>query len=175
MKRPLGKVARRRFIRPRTSTVARRRGGFTLLEVILAFAILAGSTAVLGELARMGVRHASEAQYLAQAQLLCESKMAEIICSGEQLQGVQGEPLEAAAPSQPAWLCSVETATVDEDGLIAVSVTMIQDLPPEARPVKFGLTRWILDPSLQGTAANESATEEESESSSDDTAGGTDG
>ena len=56
-----------------------RRAGFSLLEVILAMAILAGAIAVLGEAGRLALRNAGYARDMAQAQLLCESKMAEIV------------------------------------------------------------------------------------------------
>ena len=52
--------------------------GFSILEVILALAILGGSIAVLGELASRGLHNAQVAADLAHAQLLCESKLAEI-------------------------------------------------------------------------------------------------
>ena len=54
------------------------RGGFSLLEVILALAILIGILAVLSELVGLGVRNARVARAMTQAQLLCESKLAEI-------------------------------------------------------------------------------------------------
>ena len=57
---------------------ARRRGGFSLLEVILALAILVAALAVLGELVRSGVRNAQMARDLSRAQVLCESKLGEV-------------------------------------------------------------------------------------------------
>ena len=54
------------------------RRGFTLLEVILALTILAGAMAVLGEISRLAMQNATGARDLARAQLLAESKLAEI-------------------------------------------------------------------------------------------------
>jgi general secretion pathway protein I len=59
-------------------TVGGKSGGFSLLEVILALAILTGAVAVLGEIVRLGIRNAQVARDTTQAQLLCESKLAEI-------------------------------------------------------------------------------------------------
>jgi prepilin-type N-terminal cleavage/methylation domain-containing protein len=56
----------------------RRNAGLSLLEVILAIAILGGCIAVIGELVRLGARQAEEARELTTAQLLCESKLEEI-------------------------------------------------------------------------------------------------
>ena len=64
----------------RGGAISRRapRAAMTLLEVILALAILAGSLAVLGELTRQGMHNAEAARAESEAQLLCESKLAEI-------------------------------------------------------------------------------------------------
>ena len=51
---------------------------FSLLEVILALAILAGAVAVFSELSRGALENAGTARDLARAELLCESKLAEI-------------------------------------------------------------------------------------------------
>ncbi len=51
---------------------------FSLLEVVLALAILVGAIAVTGELVRLGTLSAASARDLTQAQLICESKLAEI-------------------------------------------------------------------------------------------------
>ena len=55
-----------------------RRRGLSLLEVILAIAILGGAIAAIGELVRLGVRSASYAKQPTQAHLLCDTRMAEI-------------------------------------------------------------------------------------------------
>ncbi|MEC8241836.1 MAG: prepilin-type N-terminal cleavage/methylation domain-containing protein, partial [Planctomycetota bacterium] len=60
-----------------TRRCARRRG-LSLLEVILAIAILGGAIAAIGELVRLGVRSASYAQQQTLAHLLCDTRMAEI-------------------------------------------------------------------------------------------------
>ena len=140
------------------------RAGFSLLEVILALAILAGAIAVLGEASRQALRNAEVARDLGKAQLLCESKLAEIT-SGL----VVAEPVARAAfdttttasldPTEPAWLYSIETATVDEEGLIAVRVTVTRDLPAVQRPVQFSLVRWIPDPSATSSQSSGQTTQ----------------
>ena len=49
--------------------------GLSLLEVILAIAILGGSLATIGQLIRIGARNAAEARDLTMAQLYAESQM----------------------------------------------------------------------------------------------------
>ena len=53
--------------------------GFTLLEIILALAILAGSLAALGEVMRLADQNASLTEDETQAQILAASVMDELV------------------------------------------------------------------------------------------------
>ncbi|MFZ1935993.1 MAG: prepilin-type N-terminal cleavage/methylation domain-containing protein [Thermoguttaceae bacterium] len=142
-----------------------RKAGFSLLEVILALAILAGSIAVLGESSRLALRNAEIARDLAHAQLLCESKMAEITVGITAAETVGNTPFDTTMtasldPSAPGWLYSIDTQTTDEEGLIAVRVTVTRNLPAAKHPVSFSLVRWIPDPnatSSSGSGGNSSS------------------
>jgi len=138
---------RRRAQRP----VARRRGsaGFSLLEVILALAILSGSVAVLGEVTRGAMENARIARDVTVAQLLCESKMAEVAAAITPAEMVTGVPFdETDDPALLDWLYTIEVESIDEEGgLLVVRVTVVQDLPAERRPVEFSLTRWLIESS----------------------------
>ena len=128
-----------------------KRAGFSLLEVILAMAILAGAIAVLSEASRMALRNAAAARDLAHAQLLCETKLAEIVIGITPSDPVPATPFDpdetALDPDEPAWLYSIDSEPTNEDGLISVTVTVTRDLPPEQHPVRFSLVRWLPDPS----------------------------
>lgn len=119
----------------------RRRGGFSLLEVLLALAIFLGSLAVLGELARVGMRNARLAGEVAEAERLCASKLAEIAVGAEPAEPVRDMPLSSA----PGWLYTVEHEPTAHANLSAVRVIVRQDLPPERRPVEVALVRWLRD------------------------------
>ena len=128
-----------------------RKAGFSLLEVILALAILAGSIAVLGESSRLALKNAEVARDLAHAQLLCESKLAEITVGITPAETVGSTAFDTTTtdsldPGEPAWMYSIDTQTTDEDGLIAVRITVNRNLPPEKHPVTFSLIRWMPDP-----------------------------
>ena len=136
------------------------RRGFTLLEVILSLAILTGAIAVLNELARVGINNADYTQKLTVAQLLCETKMAEITSEITLPDPVVGASFEAESsgegatmfdPDEPAWLYSIESDLIDEDGLLQITVTVYQDLPETKRPATFSLVRWMIDSSLTAT------------------------
>jgi len=138
------------------------RGGFSLLEVILAMAILFGAIAVLGELGRLGLHNAQITRDLARAELLCESKLAELTAGAAPLAPVHRAPFEEeAGDGEQRWLYSIATEPLDEDGLTAVRVTVVQDLPQERRPVECSLTRWIL---IDEETETFSQTDEEEES-----------
>jgi len=128
----------------------KRREGLTLLEVILALAILAGALAVLGELAGRSMRNAEVARATSEAQLLCETKLAEIAAGITPANPVNDAPWQSASDleieTNEAWLYSVEVDSTALDGLLSVRVTVSQDRPPEKKPVSVSLVRWIVDP-----------------------------
>ena len=161
------------------------RTAFSLLEVILALAILTMAIAVLGELARLGMRSASYARDMTQAQLLCESKMAQI-ASGMILPeteiDVPFEPDDLIDPYEECtWVYSVETAEAEETGVIAVRVTVSKlgstslGLASPSRPINFALVRWIVDPQIELSATPLFEVPEEQGDGSQDTASGGDG
>ena len=131
------------------------------MEVILALAILTGTIAVLGEAVRLAIRNAQVAQATTQAQLLCESKLAEITTGITPLESVQGVPFATTGSSdQPEWmsewLYSISWDQTDHEGLNLVCVTVAQDLPPEKRPVTLSLFRWIPDSGIEISATTDS-------------------
>ncbi len=141
------------------------RSGFSLLEVVLSLAILGGSMAVLGEAVRHGMDNARIARDLTDAQLYCESKMAELEAGLITLDPVSDAPIEpmtdsslesSALDDEVIWLYSIETEMVDE-GLVLVYLSVYQDPSLVKKPVTFTLTQMFLDESAIST---ETATEE---------------
>ena len=132
------------------------REGFSLLEVILALAILTGSIAVLGEALRLGMRNAEIARDLTQAQLLCESKLAEIAAGITPAVTVPNDKFDCVVgDGRIGWLYSISLEATNEEGLQLVCVTVTQDLPPEKQPVECSLFRWIPDDSMEALAESE--------------------
>jgi hypothetical protein len=126
---------------------------------MLALAILGGSITVIGQLVRLGVRAAADARNLSQAQLLCESKLAELASGMEPLQPVAAAPI----PFELDWVYSVEVQPVDQEGLLAVRVTVEQITDDRPFPLSFSLDRWIIDPSLEFQQVELEAEEEAAE------------
>ena len=131
-----------------------RRRGISLLEVILAIAILGGSLAVLGELIRIGTLGAASARDLSTAQILCETKLAEVSAGI-----VMPDPIDSAPADETGeWLYSVASEQIDQQGLLAVTVTVHQSPDVIARPVSFTLVRWIVDPAAIPVETTETET-----------------
>ncbi len=133
---------------PSRGNCKRRRAGLSLLEVMLALAILGGSIAVVGELMRFGMRNAEAARDLSTAQVFCEAKINEIASGLLPPQAIANTPIEEIANLDAAglWLYSVDVQQIDQQGLISVTVSVFQDPNLKTRPVEFSLVRWMIDP-----------------------------
>ena len=118
--------------------------GLSLLEVILAIAILAGCIATVAELVRVGSYQAEEARELTIGQLLCESKIAEIAAGVVPPEAASSAPFE----NDPRWLYSVAITQLDDQSLLGVQVIVEQAEPTRLQPLTFSLTCWMIDPSL---------------------------
>lgn len=142
----------------------RRRGGMSLLETILAIAILGGALATLGALIRVGARAAAEAQDLTVAQTLCETRVSEVAIGTLPLapSGLQ------MCPETPEWSFALQIAPLEQEGLFMVVCT-VQKNGPSPKPTSFTLSRRVLDPGIEYAeieleeqeAAEEAAAEEE--------------
>ena len=145
------------------------RAGLSLLEVILAIAILGGSIAVIGELVRLGARQAEEARELTIAQLLCESKLEEIAAGVIAPEAVGDVPFDL----DPRWSYSIEIGSLDNPDLLQVTVMAQQVDGSREIPLYYSLTRWILDPNLElELSALDAMSTGSSSSSSVDSSGG---
>jgi len=124
---------------------SRQRKGFTLLEIILALAILAGALAALGEVLRLGDQNSSLTRDETQAQILASSVMDEIMSGARPPTSVNSAAFDIKA--QPPWLYSIEIAPTPQHAeLLAIRVRVEQQLPPEQQPARFDLVRWVLNP-----------------------------
>lgn len=105
-------------VAPRFSSA---RSGFTLLEVLLATAILLGAIAALGQLATHGRTAALRTQFETEAALLCDSIMAEIVASARPLTFDRDQPIDG----RPDWTWRARETTGPTDALRSVSVTVV--------------------------------------------------
>jgi general secretion pathway protein I len=134
-----GEHPRRRCLPSRRRT--RRRGGFTLLEVILALVILGAALAMLGEVMQLASRHAIEARAETQAQSLATSLMDQLQAGAIELESASRQTLEV--DDTTPWVYSVTIADTAFAGVQRVEVVVEQDLEARLTPVKFRLVRWF--------------------------------
>ena len=136
---------------------AHRRRGLTLLEAILAVAILGMAMASLGTLVTIGARSAEKARDGTTAQLICESVMSQVVSGAL--------PAEAVGLSQyfedePLWLYSVAIQPIPQTGtaelpLIEVRVLVQQSPDLSVQPIVYEMVRWMPDPTIVGVSQEE--------------------
>lgn len=144
-----------RTIRP---SRLRRRCGFSLLEILLALAILGGALAILSTIAETGTSAAREARDLSMARLLCQSKLSEVLLdatAGISPQSELSVPMESLdSGSTTAFNYSLEVQPAAMDGLLAIRVTVTAENPNGGPALAtYALTRWLIDPTLGLEAA----------------------
>ena len=133
------------------------RSGFTLLEVVLALAILAASLAMLGQLIGLGFRSAQQAQGLTEAQMIAETVMENIavgILPPDPVQDMNismTTDLSATLTTETdtPWVYSIDWQPAPMEGLIIVMVQVRRaNVESAAQNDQFQLVRWMRDPQL---------------------------
>lgn len=121
-----------------------RRTGLTLLEVILALAILGMALAAISQLISLGARAASESRELTRAQIIAESILAQLAADALPVETFE----RLQVPYEPNWVYSTLVEGTDQPGLVAVHVVVEQRLPTSEYPIRFVVTRWMVDPEV---------------------------
>ena len=153
----------------------KNRRAFSLIEVIIATAILMGSAVVLARLAGMGRDQSQKARLHSEAQQLCEQTLNELLLGMRPMELIESMPLiPLPAPieetadevnAQDPFSTSQDTVepTIDETnpewrhsvrieplaakpGMWALTVDVLQGDQTLPRPIRFSLTRWISGP-----------------------------
>lgn len=153
-----------------TGLSARR--GFSLIEVIVATAILMGSVIVLARLAGMGRTMAQKTQLHSDAQRVCEQTLNEILLGLRPLEPVEQTPLnpatmiaespDADAPEQVAddrisvrqpsgrWLHSVRLQPHTQIPTLQTLTVVVESADDNSgRPVRFRLSRFVRMPNVE--------------------------
>src|SRR3954467_7711600 len=143
--------------------------GFTLLEVILSLAILAGALAALGEVMRLADRSASTAEDETHAQIIAASIMDELSAGSRELTAVSQTPLDTG--DDPPWLYTVEMSQTQYDELVCVRVRVEQDLEARLQPARFELVRWMPNPDYVPPSTGDDSSTSSTTGSSSSTSG----
>lgn len=126
------------------------RPGLTLLEVILALAILGGAIAVISQASWSGLENARRTRDFVRAELLAENLMSEMLIGARPLEAAPETAFdEEQCPDEAdRWTFSIEVSPAAVSGLLTICVTVREktDLP---HGVEFSLLRWTLDPNTE--------------------------
>ena len=129
-----------------------QRSGFSLLEILLALAILGGSLAVLSQIASTGVSAAREARELGLVRVLCQSKMSEVLLNASLGQTPNSEFEVVAEPfdsqSSASFVYSIEIQPAPTDGLLVVRVSATASDTNGGVLARYSLDRWMIDPAI---------------------------
>ena len=125
--------------------MSRPRPAFTLLEVILALAILVGALAVVSKLVELSARSALYARYHARAIELAESKMQEVVAGLVPLDLTGAQSFDEDPDFQ--WELQVADGPITGLKLVRIYVTPSGGgrLAGFREPVSFELVRYVLD------------------------------
>lgn len=146
-----------------------RRAGFSLMEVLLATAILLASVMVLMELAGIGRYYVQSVEARSAAQALCLTKLNELLSGAQPLQTIDERTIE----DQPDWVYSVEITPVRQLPLAAVRVTVTQQVTEGPHPLVRGkpkscsLVRWVADQRSPRAARDDAARDDAARAATD--------
>lgn len=116
-----------------------RRCGLSLLEVILAVAILGTSMAIIGQVFFAGYRSAVKARDLSDATILCDSVMAELSAGSLEVESTAGATINGI----PGWEYSIETTESEIPGLLLTTVSVSRQ---NVNSVSMSIVRMLPDP-----------------------------
>ena len=151
-----------------SSCPGKSRRGFSLLETMLALAILGGSLAILSRIVDTGISAAREARDLANARMICQAKLSEVLLNSTGGFTPQTQPLTPVdsfdSQSTTPFEFSVEVQPGQLGGILLIRVVVEAQNPDGGEPLaRYSLVRWMIDPALglEELEAEEEAAREE--------------
>src|SRR5512146_1503052 len=118
------------------------RRGISLLEVVLALAILTMSAGLLASITWTATDNGLLAHRLATAQILAESKMAEVVTGAIPLHGGTGWTLITDTVPSGVWYYQVSTTTAVRKDMVGVRLAITDELGMENNSELFYVVRW---------------------------------
>lgn len=132
----------------RAPTHPRSRRGLSLLEVVLALTILAMSAGILASITSNAVDNGMMGHRLATAQILAESKMAEVVTGAIPIQGGTGWTMITDPVPSGTWYYQIETMTTGNQDMIGIRLAITDEIAMANNAELFFVARWMIDPNL---------------------------
>lgn len=127
-----------------------RRAGLSLLEVVLALAILALATAYLAQSMELATTNALKSQRLAKAELVAESVMNQVVAGLIPAEPVSWTPYYNST-GLSEWMYQLQQVPTEVEGMLGLQVA-VQQVDPNTGVVQtyydLYANRWIIDPEL---------------------------
>ncbi len=119
-----------------------QRQGFTLLEIILAIAVLLIGLLAITKLTDLARRDSTQAEELAIVQLACQTKMNELLATNNRSTvAINEQPIVGVRN----WYLSVHYFSVGREGLIGIRIFARKPAEEPAEPdQRFELVRWVV-------------------------------
>ena len=130
----------------------RYRAGLTLYEVVLSLAIFLGALMVLSELISTASRAAVRAQLQTRANILCESKLSEVLAGAEPMRPVDDVAVDG---ERDGWSWSLAVEAAGQPDLLRVTVSVAHRRTDGAKDVVQSLDRLVRDPAALLDASEE--------------------
>jgi prepilin-type N-terminal cleavage/methylation domain-containing protein len=130
-----------------------RRAGLSLLEVVVALAILASSIVAIGQLITMSGERATEVEREAQGSMLCQRKLAELLIGPDvpTTSGYAPFPDDEPALQNWQWKADVNPGANGLYFQVQVSVKFASGDGGDGSSVEIELGQMILDPTQRGS------------------------
>ena len=139
---------------PSSQRLKEKRSAISLLEVVLALAILAIAAAYLAQAMQLATQNALRSQTLTQAELVAESVMNQVISGVIPAQPVSWTPYYSSNPTASTassnWQYQILNVPTEIQGMIGLQIA-VQEVKPgvvNQRASDFFVNRWIIDPNL---------------------------
>lgn len=131
------------------TTSYRRHNAFTLMEVIIALAVMGMSMAAIGTLVQIGGQNALEARLLTTAQFLAESKLSEVKAGILSPTATGPLPFPTTETMEP-FQFTIRSQSIDSQGMLLAVEILVEYLPADgARPIQHSVTTWMIDPAVE--------------------------
>lgn len=127
-----------------STSTAPGQSGFSLFEVLLALALLAGAMTAIGQLLDTGVRASLRNQLQTEGLFICETKLAEYLITT----AAPAAASNADVPDAPGWKYTIQTSNGPRADLVLIEVIAVHytnDRTPREN-MRVSLVRMMRNP-----------------------------